>query len=161
MKVILGLLLGFASAGAAIAESRMLVQLPALLDPGVVVDRDVSEECKLAGLVGDRIFEQLKTVEPGATAAPASAGADRFVRLRITAARMIPAVQVRRLTVAIEIVEGDRVLANLSFRDTSAAMPGYGTGLCDIMGKIATGIGKKAAGWVRSSYAEPAPPTQK
>jgi len=159
MKAILGLLLGFASA--AVADDRMRVQLPALLDPVVAVDPDVSQECKLPALVGDRVFEQLKLVEPGATAAPAFMAADRFVRLRITAARMIPAVQIRRLTVTSEIVEGDRVIAKASFRDSSAAMPGYGITLCDIMDKIATGVGKKAAGWVRSSYAEPAPQNQK
>jgi len=152
MRAILPLLLGCASFGAT-AQDKMLVQLPALLDPAVVVDKDVTEECKLAALVGDRVFDRIKAVNPGATAATASPGEERLIRLRITAAQMIPAVQVRRLTVSAELVEGERVIATSSFRDSSAAMPGYGLGLCDIMGNVATAIGRKVASWARRDYA--------
>ena len=152
MRTALAWLIGCASFGAALAEDRMLVQLPALLDPAVAVDPDVKEECKLAPLVGEKVFEQIKALNPGTTPAPASPGDERLIRLRITAAQMIPAIQVRRLTLAGELVEGDRVIGVTSFRAASAAMPGYGLGLCDIMGNIAATIGKNIAYWARRNY---------
>jgi len=134
------------------SADKIVMQFPVAIGADAVIDPDVQQECKLPELIGERTFNQIKRREPDASVLQAAQGGERFIRFEIADARMIPALQIRRLTVAAEIVQDGKIVQSGKFHDKSAAMPGNGLTLCDIMGNIADLIGARIARWAPSRF---------
>lgn len=148
-----------ACASGAHAGDRLLVQVPAQLDPAAPITESVKNKCAVEAKIGELVFKKISEKFPAAEplADPRKAGADRLLKLTI-----VNVVGVgggawsgsKSITLRADLEQNSKVHASkLLTRQSGGGAFGGMKGTCSIMERIAAALGSDVAAWVPTALA--------
>lgn len=152
-KVILALALA-AGGLHAHANERLLVQVPAALDPTAPINAAVRSECNVQALVGNHVFSEVKQRWPGAEAAasPRDTGGAKALRLTIVSVRGVGGGAYsgpKSMNLKVELTQNGKVMqSTVLHRDSFGGVFGGMKGTCSIFERVAVALGKDVAAWL-------------
>jgi len=145
-------------AGAAAAQEKIAVLVPALLDPGAPIGEAVKRECNVETNVGRQVLERVSQRFPGTPQIEnEKQAAPNTPVLRLTLTSVLGAgggswSGNKSMTVRAEVLQGSNVeMANTFTRSSGGGMMGGLTGTCAIMDRIAVALGQDVARWLPSA----------
>ena len=150
------LLLG--AAFASNADDRLLVQVPALLDPSAPIEDSVKRDCRVEGRVGDQVYLRVSESHPGAAqiSDPAKAGPDRFLKVTILSVMGHGGGSWsgnKAMTIRVDVAQNAKVFASKTLsRQSGGGVLGGVSGTCAIMERIALALGKDVAKWLPDAF---------
>jgi hypothetical protein len=155
--------LAFAACGLSSAHGteRLLVQVPAALDPAAPIARAVRAECGVEMLVGNHVFAQVGQRWPGAesVAGPGNAGSAKLLRVTLLSVMGTGGGAwsgSKSMTVRADLVQNGRTLqSTVLTRQSGGGVFGGMKGTCAIMERIAVTLGKDVAAWLPPSAGAP------
>jgi hypothetical protein len=136
------------------AQDKLLVQVPAILDPAAPIVESVRRECGVELLVGNLAFQRVSRVFPAAAQITdaGKAGSDHVLRLTILSVHGIGGgawTGSKSMTVRADVVKDAAVLRTTVLqRSSTGGMWGGMRGTCGILERIATALGQDAANWL-------------
>ena len=136
------------------ANDRLLVQVPAALDPSAPINANVRSECNVQTLVGNAVFSEVKQRWPGAeaAAAPRDTGGAKALRLTITSARGVGGGAYsgpKSMNLKVDLTQNGKVLqSTVLHRDSFGGVWGGMKGTCSIFERVAVALGKDVAAWL-------------
>jgi hypothetical protein len=152
MKVKALLVLTAIASSAALADDKILVQSPAMLDASAGVGDAIKRECALESTTANWVMDALG----GRAQRLDRANAGEGTVLKLTIVQVVGASGgawsgPKTMTVRAELVESGKVIATTTKTRTSGggAFGGY-KGTCAIFGRVMKTIGSDIAGWARS-----------
>ncbi len=142
-------------AQASYANDKIVVTVPAILDPSAPIGENVRRECSVETNVGTQIFQKVSERFPGTeqTPNPNQAGSDRIV-LKVTIVGVLGAgggawSGSKSITIRADVLQNAKVAAT---RTLNRQSKGWGlggvNGTCAIMDHIAVALGKDVAAWL-------------
>lgn len=138
------------------AADALLVQVPAVLEPGAPIAESVRAQCGVERAVGTHVFTAVSARVPDAQpiADPKQAAASaKVVRLSLVSVLGVGGGRYsgrKSITVRAELVQDGKVLATrVATRGTG--MFGMIAGTCDLMEKIAGALGNDLSVWVQQA----------
>lgn len=148
-----------AAAFGAHAQDRLLVQVPALLDPNAPITESVRRDCAVEVKVGEHVFAKVSEKIPGAVplADPRKAGSDRLLKLTIVNVTGVGGGAwsgSKSITVRADLEQNSKVHATkMLTRQSGGGAFGGMKGTCSIMERIAAALGNDVAAWVPAGLA--------
>lgn len=143
------------AAQASIAQEKVVVIVPASLDPSAPISDAVKRECNVETNVASQVFERVGERYPGTEKAgkPEDLGADKTV-LKLTLMNVVghgggswsgP----KAITVRADVLRGPKVIASKTMnRQSGGGAFGGVIGTCGIMDRIAGALGRDVAAWL-------------
>lgn len=141
------------------AAERLLVQVPAMLDPGAPIARNVRSECNVEGLVGNQVFAQVAKRWPGTeTVAPkAPVGGAKVLRVTLLSVMGTGGGAwsgAKSISVRADLQQNGKTLQTTVLnRQSGGGFWGGTMGTCAIMERIAVTLGNDVAGWMSGAVA--------
>jgi hypothetical protein len=144
-------------AHASIAQEKIAVLVPAMLDPSAPIVDSVKRECNVESMIGNEVFQRVSEKYPGTAQFqnPGQAG-DGYV-LKVTITSVIGAgggawSGRKAISIRADVLQNSNVAAtkNLSRESGGGWLGGY-QGTCSIMDRIAVALGKDVAAWMPSA----------
>lgn len=157
--------LGLAVPLACNASDRLLVQVPAVFDPGAPIAESVRAECAVDRAVGSHAFSALAARMPGtqAIADPQQAGSAKVLRLNLVSVMGVGGGRYsgrKTITVRAELVQDGKLLSTRTLTRGTGVF-GMISGTCGLMEKIAMALGKDLSVWVPQAMSGmPVAPTE-
>lgn len=142
------------AAGVSHADEKLLVQVPAFLDPSAPIADSVRRECGLESLVGNHVFEKVQQRVSGAgrTDDVTKAGADKILKLTILSVHGVGGggwSGPKSITIRADVVQNQQVIESKVFqRQSSGGAFGGLKGTCSIMERVAVALGQDVGRWV-------------
>lgn len=136
------------------AGDRLLVQVPAVLDPAAPIAPAVKSQCAVELLIGNHVYQQVSQRIPHAeqVADGSKAGSDKFLKLTILAVHGVGGGSwsgPKSMTIRADLMQRGRTLqSKVLQRHSGGGVFGGLTGTCPIMERIAVTLGKDVAGWL-------------
>jgi hypothetical protein len=154
------LLVGLAAlcmAHESIAQEKIAVLMPAVLDPSAPIVDSVRRECNVESMIGNEVFQRVSEKYPGTTQFrdPSQAG-DGYV-LKVTIMGVIGAgggawSGKKSISIRADVLQNSNVGATRNLnRQSGGGIYGGGVGTCKIMELIAVALGKDVAIWMPSA----------
>src|SRR5574341_1459056 len=142
-------------AQAALAQDKVAVLVPAVLDPNAPIGDAVKRECGVETSVGSQVLARVSERYPAAEqiSNPNQAGPDRVV-LKITLVAVIGAggggwSGTKSISIRAEALQGSKVVATRTMtRQSGGGVFGGVSGTCPIMDRIAAALGRDVAAWL-------------
>ena len=134
------------------AGDRLLVQVPAVLDPAAPIARSVKNECGVELLVGNHVFQQVSKRLGGASQIEdiGKAGQEKVLQLTLLNVHGVGGgwSGPKEIMMRADVLQSDRKIETAVFtRRSSGGMSGGFSGTCLIMERIAVALGKDVATW--------------
>lgn len=169
MRSILTSLLGVLLCGplTAPAADKLLVQIPATLEPGAPIVESVKRECGVESLVGNHVFQKVHERAGGAEplSDASKVGASRWLQLTILSVHGVGGGSwsgSKSMTIRAQVVQNDQVLGTTILRRASkGGFFGGVMGTCAILERISLVLGQDVANWILGGMkARAAPPPE-
>jgi hypothetical protein len=156
MKSIIGLagIMAFSAMPMSYANERLLVQVPAVLDPSAPIANSVKRECALESLMGNHVFQQVSERIAGTAQIDdvAKPGPDKVLKLTILSVHGVGGGSwsgSKAITIRADVSQNMQVIASKVFRRGSrGGVFGGMSGTCSIMERITVALGRDVAKWV-------------
>src|SRR5574342_1003867 len=138
--------------GASQAQERLLVQVPAVLDPSAAVIDTVKRECSLESTLGNWVLESVSAKVPGSAAL--AGGAQKGKVLKVTIVNVFGAgggawSGPKSMTVRADLMQSGKVIASTTKqRSSGGGAFGGMKGTCAIFGRVMKALGADVAAWV-------------
>jgi hypothetical protein len=157
-------------AQASMAQERIGVLMPAVLDPSAPIAESVKRECNVEGMIGDEVFQRVSQRYPGtAQVRNAEQAGDGYVVV-VTITNVVGTgggawSGKKSVSIRADVLRNSKLVATRNlFRQSGGGIYGGTIGTCKIMELIAVALGKDVAAWMPSAlvvmnYA-PAPAAQ-
>lgn len=147
-------------AQASLAQERVGVLVPAVLDPSAPIAAGVRRECNVEKMIGDEVFLRVSQRYPGAAPFqnPEQAG-DRYV-VMVTITSVVGEgggawTGKKSITIRTDVLQNSKLVASRSlFRHSGGGIYGGTIGTCKIMELIAVALGKDVAAWMPSALVD-------
>jgi len=151
------LLLGIAAlcmAHASIAQEKIAVLVPAVLDPSAPIEDSVKRECNVESMIGNEVFQRVSERYPGTAQFqnPGQAG-DGYV-LKVTITSVVGAgggawTGKKAISIRADVLQNSNIAATKDLnRQSGGGIYGGTIGTCKIMELIAVALGKDVAAWM-------------
>ena len=137
---------------------KLLVQVPARIDPGVQLSAPIKQDCAVETKFGVNVFERVGGLRrPGAILQvenPDAAGADKVLRLTILKFDVqgvnAPLDAPQPVALRAEVLQGGKVLATNVFERNATASRGANTyTTCQLVERVAIHVGQDVARWLK------------
>jgi hypothetical protein len=141
------------------AADRLLVQVPAILEPGAPIAEAVRAECAVDKLVGHHVFDQVALHAPAAEPVVTLIhdGPESFLKLSILSVHGVGGGSwsgAKSMTLRVQLLEKGRHVAMTVVQRNSRGGPlGGVSGTCAIMERIAVALGRDVAKWLPTAFA--------
>lgn len=141
-------------AHASIAQEKISVVVPAVLDPSAPIEASVKRECNVEGMIGNEVFRRVSEKYPG-TAQFSNPGqaVDGYV-LKVTITGVIGAgggawTGRKVIHIRADVLQNSNVATTKDLnRQSGGGIYGGTVGTCKIMELIAVALGKDVAAWM-------------
>lgn len=136
------------------ASERLLVQVPAVLDPAAPIVDSVKRECGVELLIGNHVFQKVNERIGGAKQLTdvAKAGPDKLLQLTILSVQGVGGGNwsgYKAITIRAQVSQNSQVIGTTVLRrKSSGGMLGGVSGTCAIMERVAIALGQDVAGWL-------------
>jgi hypothetical protein len=136
------------------AADKLLVQIPATLDPAAPIVESVKRECGVESLVGNHVFQKVQDRSGGAEplSDASKVGASRWLQLTILSVHGVGGGSwsgVKSMTIRAQVLQNDQVLGTTILRRQSkGGFFGGVMGTCAILERISLALGQDVANWM-------------
>lgn len=161
-RIIFSLATLLATACPALADEPLFVQVPAAVDPAAPIPAAVRSECAIDMLLGNHALSALgkSGLTPQSATSQEQAGDNKFVQITVLSVHGFGGggwSGPKSMTVRADIKQGQTTLKStvLSRSSTGGAFSAF-KGTCEILGRVATALGKDVAKWVSQPAGSPA-----
>lgn len=154
MKSVIVLTGVLSAPGLAHADGKLLVQVPASLDPSAPIGDSVKRECGVESLVGNHVFQKVRerVPETGQIEDVTKAGADKVLKLTLLSVHGAGGggwSGPKSITIRADVSQNQQVIESKVFqRQSSGGAFGGLKGTCSIMERIAVALGQDVGRWV-------------
>jgi hypothetical protein len=139
------------------ASEKLLVQVPAVLDPTAPINEAVKRECAVEALVGNHVFQAVseRFADTGQLRDVPKAGRDKVLQLTILSVHGVGGggwSGPKSISVRADLRRGGKsIQSKVLQRHSTGGFLGGISGTCPIMERIAVTLGKDVANWLTAT----------